>query len=68
MGKPCRLTFIAYKSGICMPGAYDAGDLMNGIYYAEWLLELGFTSEPHDDFDLKGFIEWAKGEIEGVSA
>lgn len=66
MSKPCRLTFFAYKSKVCLPGIYDKDDLINGIDYAEGLIEMGFTFEPHDEFDLKGYIEWAKHEVEGV--
>lgn len=63
MSKPCRLTFFAYKSGLCIPGAYEIDDLINGVDYAKGLIEMGFAVEPHDDFNLRGYIEWANYEI-----
>jgi hypothetical protein len=67
MGKPCRLTFFAYKYGMRDdPRGYDKDDLLNGIGYAEDLLSVGHLTEPHDDFDLKGYIGWADREIERI--
>lgn len=59
----CRLTVQAYKLGIKIDG-YDDEDLLNGIAYAEDLLELGFSKEPHDDYDLQRYIDWAMEAME----
>lgn len=66
MSKPCRLTFFAYKHGASEPRGYDKEDLLNGIGYAEGLLDVGFLTEPHDDFDLREFIDWSMREIERI--
>ena len=66
MSKPCRLTFFAYMHGASTPRGYDKDDLINGIDYAEGLLDWGYSIEPHDLFNLTGYIEWAKAEIRGI--
>lgn len=67
MSKPCRLTFFAYRDGLRgVPLGYDKDDLLNGIAYAEDLISVGHLTEPHDDFDLKGYIDWSKREIERI--
>lgn len=47
------------------PGGYDSDDLLNGIDYAEGLIAMGYSHEPHDLFDLTGYVDWAKKELEG---
>jgi hypothetical protein len=42
---------------------WDNDALGNSIFHCEGLLELGYTREPMDDFDLRDFITWAKEEI-----
>jgi len=61
MGKLCRLTVEAFRG--CDEGGYDQYDLLNGITYAESLLELGFTHEPLDDFDLLEYVKWARKKL-----
>ena len=76
MGKPCRLSFFAYRDkdpsltyGEVGVGHFTKHDPLNGISYCEWLLELGHTREWLDDFDLWGYIDWAKRTMElGKSA
>lgn len=46
--------------------AYDKDDLINGIDYAEGLLAMGYSHEPHDLFDLTGYIDWATKEMRNV--
>jgi hypothetical protein len=68
MGKPCRLSFFAFKNGESVfdglgDGVLDRftiANLENGIDYCEWLISEGFEHEPLDGFSLQGFIEWAK--------
>ena len=43
--------------------SYDQDDLSNGIGYAEGLLEMGFSEEPHDEYNLRGYIKWAKAKL-----
>jgi len=64
MSKPCRLTFFAYMlQGVQRHSrAYEKDDLENGIDYAEGLIAMGYSHEPHDSFDLQGYIDWAKAE------
>lgn len=73
MGKPCRLSFFAFKGeelgGLGYgedvgPGvAFTRNDLLNGIDYCEGLIAYGFKNEPLDDFSLVGYIAWAKRTI-----
>ena len=44
------------------PG-YDSYDLNFGIDYAQALIDEGFKKEPFYGYDLKKFIEWAKGKL-----
>lgn len=66
MSKPCRLTFFAYMLNESQVKAYDKDDLINGIDYAEGLLAMGYSHEPHDLFDLTGYIDWATKEMRNV--
>lgn len=43
---------------------YDDSNLIEGIYYAEWLLEMSYKVEPFYDFNLKKFIVWCKSKIQ----
>jgi len=64
MGKPCRLTFHAFLFGESWKGrGYDNADLLNGIDYCQNCIDIGLTTEPHDDFSLADFIAWAKEEL-----
>lgn len=65
MSKPCRLTFFAYMRNESTEG-YDMDDLVNGIAYAVDLLSAGFSREPHDEFSLKGYIDWAIEEMRNL--
>ena len=49
-----------YDNNVCY---YDNADLVEGINYGEWLLEMGFKEEPFYDFNIKEFITWCKGKI-----
>jgi len=57
----CRMTVLAFKGHDNY--GYDSDDLVNGIAYADDLLEIGFTREPHDDFDLRDYISWARARL-----
>jgi hypothetical protein len=62
MSKPCRITFMAFIFGDIPKGleyGYTDWDLEVGADYCQALLEDGYTHEPHDEFDLKGYIAWA---------
>lgn len=64
----CRLMFMDFKNNIgrvCpkFGERYDDYDIVDGINYAEWLIEKGCKHEPLDDFDLNDFILWAKQKI-----
>jgi hypothetical protein len=60
--KPCRITFLSFIWGEIYPG-YTRDDLINGIDYAEHLIEEGFEKEPMDGFDLHGYIQWCKDQL-----
>lgn len=66
MAKPCRLSFFAYMANEShkADGHYDDHDLINGIDYCKYCLELGLSVEPMDGFSLQGFISWAEREIQ----
>lgn len=54
----CRLMIHAFQGHDNF--GYDRDDLVNGIAWAEDLLEMGITKAPHDDINLEVFIAWAK--------
>lgn len=62
MGKPCRLSFMAYRDNdlsLTFGDAFEVSDLLNGIEYCQWLIAEGWTLEPLDRFSLFGYISWA---------
>ena len=64
----CRLIFFdfAYKIGRISKNGnerYDDLDIYDCIAYAKWLIELGYKDEPHDDFNLQDFVDWAKKKL-----
>ncbi len=64
MAKLCRITVLAYMHQVEGPfDGYGCGDLENSIEYCEALIDEGFTEEPMDHFNLRGFIVWANMEI-----
>lgn len=70
MGKPCRLSFLAYRdhdaTALYGEGSLDdftEANLENGIAYCAALIEYGLSYEPLDDFELKGFIDWAEATM-----
>lgn len=64
----CRLMFLDFmhntgrlsENGV---EKYDDSDIHDSIAYAEWLIEMGYTTELLDDFNLRDFIEWAKQKL-----
>jgi len=42
---------------------YDAYNLLCGISYAEWLIEMRYKKEPFYDYNLKEFITWARWRL-----
>ncbi len=54
----CRLMILAFQGHDNF--GFDRDDLVNGIAWAEDLIELGMTKAPHDDINLEVFIAWAK--------
>lgn len=69
MANLCRCTVTAFIFGDMPKGlanGYDDYDLLNGIAYAEGLIEdYGFTHEPMDGFNLRDYIAWAKRLLGG---
>jgi hypothetical protein len=45
--------------------AYTDQDLINGIGYAEWLIEMGYDHEPFYGFGLEEFMRWAQSKLIG---
>jgi hypothetical protein len=41
---------------------YSDGDLEDTSDYCQWLIDDGYTHEPHDEFDLAAYIAWAKSQ------
>lgn len=70
MGKPCRVSFLAFRDGLALrygDGPLDdfsPGNLEDGIAYCHWLMkDFRMTHEPLDGFSLSGYIEWANGYL-----
>ena len=52
-----------YDNDVC---CYNNDDLIEGINYGEWLLEMGFKEEPFYDFNIKKFIAWCRKKLKGL--
>ncbi|HXP51594.1 MAG TPA: hypothetical protein VN922_16675 [Bacteroidia bacterium] len=67
MGALCKLMITDFMIGDCskMLGetTYDEYNLLSGIEYAKWLIEMEYTHEPHYKYDLFKFIEWAQNKL-----
>lgn len=61
----CRLMILSFTTGEpqrSLPGGeqtFDAGNLQEGIAYAQWLTEQNITRCPVYDYDLTAFMQWA---------
>jgi hypothetical protein len=65
--KICRITILAFlypDIDLGIGNGYDEDDLENAIKYCQEYIEGGFEREPMDDFDLKGFIQWAQSILD----
>lgn len=70
MGKPCRLSFIAFRDkdesltyGEGPLDHFTEANLIDGIDYCRELMAQGYRYEPLDNFHLDGFINWATNTI-----
>lgn len=64
----CRLMFFDFmfnagRTSELGEECYDDFDIRDCINYVKSLLEMGFITEPHDDFNLHEFILWAEQKL-----
>ena len=59
----CRLTFFDFIYKEFTPNGYDKDDLIDGINYAQELINQGYKKEPHDEFNLIEYQNWCKEKI-----